>query len=167
MPLCPGSVRLSGYRPGAIGRITELHGTYYAERWGLGPQFEAEVATELAEFVSRFDPSHDLLLLAVADGRVLGSVAIDGRERASAGARLRWFILAPEAQGLGLGARLIAEALAFCRRAGMPRVYLWTFAGLAAARRLYARAGFVLCEERAGDEWGRAVTHQRFELELY
>jgi hypothetical protein len=28
------SVKLSGYIPGAIGRIAELHGKYYYEHWG-------------------------------------------------------------------------------------------------------------------------------------
>ena len=41
---------ISGYLPGAIGRITELHGTYYAKNWDLGLYFEAKVATELAAF---------------------------------------------------------------------------------------------------------------------
>jgi len=29
-------VKLSGYIPGAIGRIAELHGTYYHKHWGFG-----------------------------------------------------------------------------------------------------------------------------------
>ena len=33
-------VRLSGYIPGAIGRISELHGKYYHEHWGFDLFFE-------------------------------------------------------------------------------------------------------------------------------
>jgi hypothetical protein len=48
-----------GYIPGAIGRVVELHGTYYARQWGFGLFFEALVATGLANFLSRYDESHD------------------------------------------------------------------------------------------------------------
>ena len=40
-----------GYTPGAIGRITELHGVYYHKHWGFDQFFEAKVATELSTFL--------------------------------------------------------------------------------------------------------------------
>jgi GNAT superfamily N-acetyltransferase len=68
------------------------------------------------------------------------------------------------ARGRGIGRALLDEAVAFCRRTGRPDAYLWTFAGLDAARRLYDDAGFLLVEERAGETWGKRVTEQRFLL---
>ena len=44
-----------GHIPGAIGRVAELHGTYYHREWGFGLSFEAKVATELAQFFGRCD----------------------------------------------------------------------------------------------------------------
>ena len=46
---------LTGYIPGSIGRIVELHATYYHPNWGFGLFFEAKVAKDLSEFLSRFD----------------------------------------------------------------------------------------------------------------
>lgn len=161
-----GEAEIAGYRPGAIGRITELHATYYHEHWGFDLAFEAEVATELAEFLGRFDAARDGLWLALVDGRIVGSIAIDGSQHPNTGARLRWFILAPRCQGRGIGRRLMREAMGFCRVVGIRRVYLWTFAGLDAARHLYEDFGFVLRGERSGSEWGRPVTHQMFDVIL-
>ena len=48
-----------GYIPGSIGRVAELHGTYYHAHWGLGHFFEAKVATELSGFLSRYDQKRD------------------------------------------------------------------------------------------------------------
>jgi hypothetical protein len=45
-------------------------------------------------------------------------------------------------------------------------VYLWTFQGLDAARRLYEKHGFRLAEEREGSQWGERVLEQRFVLDL-
>jgi len=64
------------------------------------------------------------------------------------------------------GDHLVSEAVAFCRRAGCRRVWLTTFAGLDAARRLYEEAGFRLMEEREDAHWGKTVPEQTFELLL-
>ncbi len=156
----------SGYRPGAIGRITELHAAYYSAHWGFDLFFESLVARGLAEFLERFDPGRDGFWLALAKELIVGAIAIDGREAQGAGARLRWFIVEPGCQGGGIGGRLIAEALGFCRRMGCRRVYLSTFAGLDAARHLYEAMGFSLVEECEGGHWGKRVREQTFELRL-
>ena len=159
-------LKLSGYIPGAIGRIVELHGTYYHKHWGFDLFFESKVAIELSEFLRRFNESRDGFWIASAGETVVGSIAIDGVNHDNHGAHLRWFIVAPESQGHGIGKMLIEEAVEFCRKEKFGRVYLWTFVGLDPARHLYEKCGFKLCEEREGNQWGRTVTEQRFELIL-
>lgn len=159
---CPVLIQ-AGLRPGAVGRITEWHGAYYAQSWGLSAAFEIEVARELADFAEAYRPERDLMLLAVRGGRMVGSVAIAGDGWPDQ-ARLRWFIVDPAEAGGGVGGRLLEGALAFCRDKGFAAVSLWTFAGLDAARRLYDRAGFRLAEEEPFDGWGRPVVRQRLVL---
>jgi GNAT superfamily N-acetyltransferase len=158
------NVTLSGYIPGAIGRIAELHGTYYHEHWGFDLFFESKVAIELSEFLRRFNEVRDGFWVASVEEKIIGSIAIDGVHRDSKGAHLRWFIVAPESQGHGIGKKLLEEAVEFCRKTKFNKVYLWTFSGLDPARHLYEKFGFRLCEEQEGKQWGRAVTEQRFEL---
>ncbi len=155
-----------GYIPGIIGRITEMHGTYYGEFWGMGAVMEAKIAEGLAEFLCRYTPSQDGLWIVRDGEQVVGAIAIDGKQAATKGARLRWFMLLPAYQGAGLGQRLFREALDFCRDAGFHKVYLTTFAGLDAARHLYEKAGFRLVQEETGNSWGKTVTEQVFELDL-
>ncbi len=50
--------------------------------------------------------------------------------------------------------------------AAITRLYLYTFAGLDSARRLYEQAGFKLKEEQEANTWGRPMREQRFEAEL-
>lgn len=161
-----GDVRLSGYVPGAIGRIAELHGTYYYQHWGFHLFFESKVAIELSEFLRRFNESRDGFWVASVEDKIVGSIAIDGIHSDRQGAHLRWFIIAPESQGQGIGSRLLNETIGFCRKKEYGRIYLWTFAGLHPARHLYEKFGFKLCEERNGEQWGKAVTEQKFELIL-
>jgi GNAT superfamily N-acetyltransferase len=155
-----------GYVPGAIGRIVELHGIYYASHWGFSAFFEARMARELAEFIDCYDGKRDGLWTALIGGRIEGSIAIDGLRANEDGAHLRWFILDGHLRGRGTGGRLLDEAVRFCRECDHPRITLWTFAGLDSARRLYERAGFRLNQQRRGTQWGTEVTEQRFELQL-
>lgn len=150
--------------PGGFGRIAALHGAYYAAEWGLNTVFEAEVATELAAFATALPQADSGIWVAMQGAELLGSIAVDGHSDRADSPRLRWVILAVEARGQRLGARLLDAALAFCRTRGFSAVHLWTFAGLAAARALYESRGFRLTAEEADASWGRAVTAQRFDL---
>lgn len=159
-------IQITGYYPGLLGQIVELHGSYYAEHWGFDISFEAQVGRELSDFAAGFDPGRDGLWAASADGRLAGCVALDGGAAASEGARLRWLMVHPEHQGGGLGRRLLERALGFCRQRGYGRVFLWTFQGLEAARSLYVRAGFELVQENRAPKWGGVIVEQRYELAL-
>ncbi len=154
------------YTAGAIGRVVELHGAYYHANWGFGAFFEAKVAREMAEFFTRYDPRRDGFWTASVSGQVEGSITIDGLHAHEEGAHLRWFIVSDALRGKGAGKRLIGEAVDFCRSNGYSRIFLWTFAGLDAARHLYERAGFQLVEQHRGTQWGTEVTEQRFLLNL-
>jgi len=155
-----------GYTPGAIGRIAELHGTYYHNHWDFGLFFEAKVATELSEFLGRYDEKRDSFWTVSLEDRVEGAIAIDGIHAEDHGAHLRWFIVSDALRGKGFGKRLIRLAIEFCRRTGYNRVYLSTFKGLEASRHLYEKTGFTTVDQHKGTQWGTAVIEQRLELRI-
>jgi len=164
--LQPEPIRIRGYYPGVIGRITEAHAVYYHIYWGFDVTFETQVGGELSEFIAHFQPQRDGFWAADFDGRFAGSIAIDGRPASREGARLRWFIVPAELQGRGIGNDLMARCLEFCRRSGHKKIYLWTFAGLEAARKLYTRYGFRLIEEHEARQWGQTIREQKYVLTL-
>jgi GNAT superfamily N-acetyltransferase len=151
-----------GYSPGCIGRITQLHASYYSGSSGFGLEFEAKVAAELAEFCRYYVPGRDGLWVARGP-EIEGSVVIDGSHVQSGGAHLRWFITSDAVRGQGLGRQLLSTALAFADQRGYRSIYLWTFAGLEAARHLYEAHGFRLVHEGPGAQWGAVVREQRFQ----
>jgi GNAT superfamily N-acetyltransferase len=159
-------IAISGYVPGAIGRLAELHAQYYSMAWDFGLFFEAKVAAEMSEFMRIFDDGRDSLWIVSRDGSVEGGIVIDGTETEDKGAHLRWFILSERLRGQGLGNRLMGEAVGFCRERCYRQVYLWTFQGLHPARHLYEKFGFKLADQRPGQQWGKEVLEQRFVLVL-
>uniref|UniRef100_UPI00387904A6 GNAT family N-acetyltransferase n=1 Tax=Klebsiella quasipneumoniae TaxID=1463165 RepID=UPI00387904A6 len=100
--------------------------------------------------------------LAMREGKIVGSVAIDGEDLGQQQAHLRWFILDDSCRGSGIGRRLLSEAMAFCDSRQFSAVQLWTFKGLDAARKLYESFGFTLTREWQGDQWGKVMTEQQF-----
>ena len=71
---------LDSYFPGVIGRITELHANYYSKNWEFGLYFEAKVATELSEFLNRFDKNRDGIWVVKVNDEIVGSIIIDGNK---------------------------------------------------------------------------------------
>lgn len=164
---CSRSSRyISGYHTGCIGRLVQLHAIVYRDLCGYDSRFEAYVAKELGDFIENFDPSCDGLWLYRDAEDTIGSIAIDGHDKDNAGARLRFLIVDPTRVKQGIGTQLMAEAMSFCEKMQMPKVYLWTTPALGDARRLYERHEFVLVQEEAHDDWGTPSVHQRFERNL-
>lgn len=151
-----------GFLPGAIGRVAEMHGRYYAREWSMNSFFEARVASGMAEFSQRLDQPMNRLWLALQAGEIVGSIAVDGQDLGDGKAHVRWVLVDEGLRGSGTGRRLVDAAVAFCDAQGFAETHLWTFKGLDAARRLYESAHFVLAEEWSGDQWGQVLTEQRF-----
>jgi len=156
----------TGYFPGTIGRIAEMHARYYSVHWDFDVFFEAKVASELSEFASRFDDHRDGFWTAWSSDRVEGSIIIDAIDAESEGTHLRWYVVSEKLHGQGIGNQLLSLALRHCRVQKFPRVYLWTFAGLDAARHMYEKHGFNLVHEQHGEQWGTPVTEQKFVCNL-
>jgi N-acetylglutamate synthase-like GNAT family acetyltransferase len=135
----------SGYEPGALGRIGELHGRYYAMAWGSGAGFEMQVLRGLCTFVEDYDRRTHVLFTAHADDVLIGSAAVlrfpDSRR-----AQLRFVIVDPAWHGRGAGRLLLQASLAWCRERDVETAFLWTVEGLPASRGMYERAGFRVVE---------------------
>lgn len=153
----------TGYIPGIIGRITELHGNYYHKNWGFGSFFEAKVASEMSGFVERYNSDRDCILYVTVNNRVEGSIIIDGIHGEEKGAHLRWFIISDHIRSSGAGRSLMEKAMIFCHRRQYQKIYLWTFEGLEAARHLYEKSGFTMTRQQEGAQWGTSVNEQLWE----
>lgn len=159
-------VFVRGYQPGCIGRIVELHGTYYSNHWGVGAEVETLAAVELSEFCQQYNPQRDLLLTAWIDDKLIGSIAIHSSNHAGYTARLRWFILDTAYQGQGVGRALLERSLKFCQEKSFRSVYLWTVEELPQSRHLYESVGFRVVERQTDARYGTSLVNLRMELDL-
>lgn len=149
--------------PGDVGAIVRMHGVLYGREHGFDATFEGYVAEPLARFALAAS-SRERIWVAERHRELIGSVAVVATSPDTA--QLRWYLVAPDARGEGLGQRLLDEAIAFARAERYRRMILWTVAGLDAAGRRYAAAGFVRTRELPARRWGVDVVEEMLELEL-
>lgn len=150
-------------RPGDIGTIVQLHGILYDREYGFDATFEAYVAGPLGAFVLS-GCERGRIWLAEREGGLIGCIAIVPETDTEA--RLRWFLVDPSARGLGLGRRLLSDAIAFCREEGYASVVLSTVGALATAGMLYRRAGFQLVSSEPMRIWGTDVKEEVYTMRL-
>ncbi|MCW5652207.1 bifunctional helix-turn-helix transcriptional regulator/GNAT family N-acetyltransferase [Hydrogenophaga sp.] len=151
-------------RPGDMGWVVQQHGEIYAREYGWNSEFEALVAEIVAGMIRAHDPAWERGWIAELDGERVGSVFVVRKSETEA--QLRLLILSPAARGLGLGARLTDECLAFARAKGYRKMVLWTNANLLAARAIYARRGFQLVHSEAYHGYGHDLVGENWELTL-
>jgi peptidyl-dipeptidase Dcp len=150
-------------RPGDIGYVTYLHGALYHREYGYGIQFESYVAKGLCEFYEKYDPKRNRIWACEHIDRMIGFLLLMDRGKA---AQLRYFLIAPEYRGIGLGLKLLKLYMDFLRECGYKESYLWTTHELTTAANLYKRFGFQLTEEKESSAFGKPLTEQRYDLIL-
>ncbi|SDC95810.1 GNAT family N-acetyltransferase [Ruegeria marina] len=144
--------------------LVERHGTLYAEAEGFDTTFAPLVAEILDAFVAGHDPACERGWIAEHQGRRLGSIFCVRLDDGTA--KLRLFLLAPEARGKGLGRRLLETCMDFARRAGYRDMQLWTHESHRAACALYAAAGWHLVDSKPVRSFGVDLIEQTWKITL-
>ncbi len=150
--------------PGDMGWVVQQHGEIYWREYGWDNRFEALVADIAAQFLRKFQPAWEKAWIAELDGERVGSVFVVRKSATTA--QLRMLILSPKARGLGLGARLTDECIAFARAKGYKKMVLWTNSCLTAARGIYAKRGFQLVKTEPYEGFGQQLVGETWELKL-
>ncbi len=140
------------------------HGELYAEEQGYDMRFEALVAQLAGEFYLRNDTVRERCWIAERAGKNIGCVFVF--RKSARVAKLRMLLVEPSARGMGVGSRLIQECIEFARNQGYRKMTLWTHKSLAAARRLYRKAGFQLVRSAPNPSFGRKLVDEFWDLKL-
>ncbi|MBB95367.1 MAG: GNAT family N-acetyltransferase [Rhodobacteraceae bacterium] len=144
--------------------LVDRHQALYAQDEGFDDSFGPLVAGILADFVAEHDPVRERGWIAEAGGQRLGSifcVRVDDQV-----AKLRLFLLVPEARGRGLGRRLLSTCMGFARDAGYSEMRLWTHESHRAACALYRAAGWELVDSTPVHSFGVDLVEQSWQVTL-
>ena len=158
------TVVLRAPRPGELGWVVQRNGALYAAEYGWDETYEALVARIVADYAARADRAREAAWIAELDGEPVGCVFC--MYKSDDVAQLRLLLVEPHARGRGIGERLVADCVAFARRAGYRELVLWTNDVLHAARRIYERAGFELVASQKHHSFGHDLVGQDWRLPL-
>jgi ribosomal protein S18 acetylase RimI-like enzyme len=144
-----GELRVSAYR--ALGLLSDVDG--------------------YAETLRRFGFGGDCTVLVAVDDSILGTITLEPFDPASELARddteadIRAFAVAAQAQGKGVGRKLLLAVIERAEKQGLRRLRLCTQPAMAAAGHLYAAAGFSRTPELDFSPAAN-LTLRAYELEL-
>ena len=138
--------------------LVDQHATLYARDDGFDDSFGPLVRSILDDFVAGHDAQRERGWIADMGGRRVGSIFCVAQDEMTA--KLRLFLLRPEARGRGLGAQLLTRCMEFAQGAGYGGMKLWTHESHKAACALYARFGWTLAESRQVHSFGQDLVEQ-------
>lgn len=157
-------VDLRHLEPGDAGWLVMQHGLLYARDEGFDASFEALVAEVLADFIRNHDPTCERAFLAHRGEARLGSIFCVREDKDTA--KLRLFLLLPEARGQALGRYLLGACMGYAREVSYRRMTLWTHRSHRAACALYQSAGWRVTATKPVTSFGVALEEMRWEVDL-
>jgi GNAT superfamily N-acetyltransferase len=151
-------------RPGDGEAIIGLHAELYPVEYGMDERFVEGVRGTVEAALAAGWPEGGGAWLVERHGLFSGSVGLT--DEGDGLGRIRWVLLHPRVRGLGLGRRLVGEAVERARELGMSKLELDTFSDLCTAAKIYRGLGFRVRSEERTTKWGPEITYQYYELDL-
>ena len=144
--------------------VVSRHADHYAREEGFDDTFGVLVAEIVDAFIADHDAEREAGWIAWEGERRLGSIFCVGLSEKTA--KLRLFLLVPEARGKGLGRQLLQTCMDFARAKGYQVMQLWTHEEHRAAGALYAKAGWELTASTPVHSFGQDLTEQTWKIAL-
>lgn len=152
------------FRPGDMGLIASRQAILYQESYGWNSNVEVNIGEVTTNFLKTFKAGREQCWVAEVDGQIAGSIFLTDEQGGVS--RLRLLYVEPAFQGRGIGEALVSKCIEFARSVGYARMTLWTHSILEGARRIYARHGFRLAEEKDHTLFGPPLHGETWELRL-
>ena len=156
------NVTLRAFSKDDIAWSVARHGALYAEAEGFDASFAPLVRDILQAFFKDHDPAREKGWVAEANGVRLGSIFCVTATQDTA--KLRLFLLEPQARGKGVGRLLLQTCVGFARDAGYEAMTLWTHESHRAACALYAATGWSLTHSKPVHSFGVDLVEQQWDI---
>jgi GNAT superfamily N-acetyltransferase len=150
--------------PGDVDWLVAEHARLYARDEGFDASFATLVREILEDFDATHDPTCERGFIAWDGAQRLGSIFCMRADDTTA--KLRLFLLTPDARGRWEGRRLLSDCMNFARNCGYVRMELWTHESHRAACALYEKTGWRLVRTDPKRRFGVDVVEQGWEVDL-
>ena len=155
---------LRPHRIGDLSYVVQRSIASAMEEFELGGSYETVTLGAAAHFLERFNADRECVWIAERGGAPVGSVCV--RSVGVGTAELLLLHVESQARGIGIGRRLIAEAIEFATRAGYDTLQLELYDVMKTARQLFHGAGLRHISEVPDGRFGRALIRQQWRMTL-
>lgn len=157
-------IRIRTFQSDDMHWLVAQHSALYARDEGFDDSFGELVKDILTDFVADHDPERERGWIAMRGDTRLGSIFCVSNGGHTA--KLRLFLLVPEARGMGLGKELLATCMRFARNSGYRDMRLWTHESHRAACGLYRSTGWRLVSSKPVVSFGVSLIEQSWHIDL-
>lgn len=158
------NVRIRRFAPADSQWLVARHQDLYALEEGFDSSFGPVMAAVVQRYCESHDPASECGWVACAGQRRIGSIFCIREDEKTA--RLRLFLLTPEARGKGLGKKLLRDCMQFARHAGYRDMVLKTHEKREKSGSLYAAFGFRQTAEIPVSAYGADLIEQTWHVML-
>lgn len=138
--------------------LVRQHADIYAQTEGFDASFGVLVADILDDFLSQGKRDRETGWIAEQNGQRLGSIFCVRLTETTA--KLRLFLLVPDARGKGVGKRLLKACMGFAKDNDYSDMQLWTHESHAAACALYKAVGWQMVSSKPVHSFGQDLVEQ-------
>ncbi|MDK9705723.1 MAG: GNAT family N-acetyltransferase [Desulforhopalus sp.] len=150
--------------PGDYGWIVQVHGQYYAEKFGWYEDFECIVAKIMVEYLDSLKSNRQACYIAEQNGLPVGCIML--MEDSQDLGKVRVLFVSDSARRQGIGWLLINALLEKAQEIGYRKLSLWTTNNQIEARELYRKAGFSLVSESPNTTFAKGSVDEKWEKAL-
>lgn len=152
------------FEPSDMAWVVSQHQRLYTQAEGFDDTFGPLVQEIIQAFAQHHDPAREAGWIARQAGQRVGCIFCVAQDAHTA--KLRLFLVLPQARGSGLGRQLLTHCMGFARDAGYTDMQLWTHESHLAACALYARTGWTLTDSKPVRSFGRDLVEQTWRIRL-
>ncbi len=159
-----GDVIIRPARPGEYGWIVQVHGQYYAEKFGWYGEFECIVAQIIVDYLRSEEPDKQACFIAEYNSHPVGCIVL--MKTNDLEGKLRVLFVSESVRGKGIGRLLVKSLVEQARLIGYKRLSLWTTDNQKAARALYEKVGFSLVSQTPNTTFAKGSNDEFWKMEL-
>lgn len=139
--------------PGAMSASAAIQSQTYSSMLPFYCSFELNRMASMSEFMKRYDSDKDSCLFVICKGMFVGSLIVDHCCDEKDAAEIRWFIVAKEFRGKGVGKRLFELGFEEAKKKH-DRIVMHTVEELLEASKIYELFGFQIESVKEGHHCG-------------
>ncbi len=150
--------------PGDYGWIIQVHGRYYADKFGWHEGFECLVAKIMVEYLNSITSEKQACFIAEYNDQPVGCIML--MENTPHEGKIRVMYVSRRVRGKGVGTALSNALMKKAKEIGYVTLTLWTTNNQIEARKLYEKIGFSMISKSPNTTFAKGSFDEEWKMKI-